>query len=46
MMKITISRDDWERKGGRLLINMATSYLKNEYGALFDKYIINECKSI
>lgn len=46
MMKITISRDDWARKGGRLLINMATSYLKNEYGALFDKYIINKCKSI
>lgn len=45
-MKITISRDDWERKGSRLLINMATSYLKNEYGALFDKYIINKCKSI
>ena len=45
-MKIKISREEWERKGGRLLINMATSYLKNEYGALFDKYIINKCKSI
>lgn len=46
-MKITISREEWERKGDKLLINMATSRcLKNEYGALFDKYIINECKSI
>ena len=45
-MKITISREDWDRKGDKLLINMATSYLKNEYGFLFDKYIINECKSI
>lgn len=46
MMKMTISRDDWQRKGERLLINMATSYLKNEYGYMFDKYIINKCKSI
>lgn len=45
-MKIVISREEWGRKGDKLLINMATSYLKNEYGALFDKYIINECKNI
>ena len=46
-MKITISREEWERKGVAILINMATNRcLKNEYGALFDKYIINECKSI
>ena len=45
-MKMTISREDWERKGDKLLINMATSYLKNEYGSLSERYIINECKSI
>lgn len=45
-MKIVISREEWGRKGDKLLINMATNYLKNEYGALFDKYIINECKNI
>lgn len=45
-MKITISRKEWERKGDKLLINMATSYLKNEYGSLSERYIINKCKSI
>ena len=45
-MKITIPREEWERKGDKLLINMATSYLKNEYGFMWDKYIINKCKSI
>lgn len=45
-MKITISREDWERKGDKLLINMATSYLKNEYGSISERYIINKCKSI
>ena len=45
-MKMTISREDWQRKGDRLLINMATSYLKNEYGSLSERYIINKCKSI
>lgn len=46
MMKMTISREDWERKGDKLLINMATSYFKNEYGSLSERYIINKCKSI
>lgn len=45
-MKITISREDWERKGDKLLINMATSYLKNEYGSISERCIINRCKSI
>lgn len=45
-MKITISRKEWERKGDKLLINMATSYLKSEYGSLSERYIINKCKSI
>ena len=46
-MKITISREEWERKGDKLLINMATSRcLKNEYGSISERYIINECKSI
>ena len=45
-MKITISREEWERKGDKLLINMATSLLKNEYGSISEQYIINECKSI
>lgn len=45
-MKMTISREDWQRKGDKLLIGMATSYLKNEYGSLSEQYIINKCKSI
>lgn len=45
-MKMTISRKDWQRKGDKLLINMATSYLKNEYGSMSERHIINECKTI
>lgn len=45
-MKITISREDWRRKGDKLLVNMATSYLKNKYGSMSEQHIINECKSI
>lgn len=45
-MKITISREEWERKGNKFLINIATSCLKNEYGSIFEQYIINKCKSI
>lgn len=45
-MKIVISREEWERKGDKILINMATSLLKNEYGSISEQYIINKCKSI
>lgn len=45
-MKLIISREEWERKGDKILINMATSSLKNEYGSLSERYIINKCKSI
>ena len=46
-MKIVISREEWERKGDKILINMATSRcLKNEYGSISEQYIINKCKSI
>lgn len=45
-MKIVISREDWERKGDKLLINMATSYLKNEYGSIYERHIIHKCRSI
>lgn len=45
-MKMTISREDWQRKGYKLLVNMATSCLKNEYGSMSERHIINKCKSI
>ena len=46
-MKLTVSREEFSRKGEQLLIKMATSSINNgEFGLMSEKYIINDCKSI
>ena len=46
-MKLTITREEFQRKGEQLLIKMATSSIDNgEFGFMSETYIINDCKSI
>lgn len=44
MMKISINREEWERKAEKLLIGLATSVVENKNTS--DKDIISECKFI
>ena len=46
-MKLTITREEFQRKGEQLLIKMAPSSIDNgEFGLMSETYIINDCKSI
>ena len=45
-MKISINREEWERKAEKLLIGLATSVVENNSKFNLDKDIISECKFI